>query len=150
MELHLKDTLNSAWKNDKSGFGFKMLQKMGWSEDKGLGKNETGITANIKISKREEGLGLGMDKTTDGAGAKGWNQTASSFNDVLSILKESYGSKSIKKKKLKAQKVDNIQVGVKYVYFPSYLDIDCCNPMMIAFIYKTFHNLLMKLLLTSY
>jgi hypothetical protein len=27
-ELILEDTKNQTWKNDKSGFGFKMLQKM--------------------------------------------------------------------------------------------------------------------------
>lgn len=43
MDVQLEDTLNQRWKNDKSGFGFKMLQKMGWKEDKGLGKNETGF-----------------------------------------------------------------------------------------------------------
>ena len=63
----LKDTLNATWKNDKSRFGFKMLQKMGWKEDKGLGKNESGSVSSIKVSKREEGLGLGMEKLTDGA-----------------------------------------------------------------------------------
>lgn len=33
----LTDTLNQTWKNDKSRFGYRMLQKMGWKEDKGLG-----------------------------------------------------------------------------------------------------------------
>ena len=106
----LKDTLNATWKNDKSRFGFKMLQKMGWKEDKGLGKNESGSVSSIKVSKREEGLGLGMEKLTDGAGSKGWSATATSFNDILKVLNESY------KKKTKVKKsVPKISVGMKYV-----------------------------------
>ena len=61
-DLVLLDTKNQTWKDDKSRFGFKMLQKMGWREDKGLGKNDSGSVASIKVSKREEGLGLGMEK----------------------------------------------------------------------------------------
>jgi Pin2-interacting protein X1 len=118
MEVELKDTLNSTWKNDKSGFGYKMLQKMGWKEDVGLGKNATGITSNIKLKRREEGLGLGMEKQTDGAGNKGWSQTTSSFNDVLALLKDSYGkakaSKKSKKEKEKLPKSStSISVGMK-------------------------------------
>ena len=107
-DVQLKDTLNATWKNDKSRFGFKMLQKMGWNEDKGLGKNETGTVSSIKVSRREEGLGLGMEKVTDGAGNLGWSSTAQSFNDVLKVLNESY------KKTTKVKKsVPKISVGMK-------------------------------------
>ncbi len=40
-----------------------MLSKMGWKEDKGLGKNETGMITSIKAKRREEGQGLGVEKT---------------------------------------------------------------------------------------
>lgn len=50
---------NAAWKNDKSAFGFRMLQKMGWSEGKGLGKQEDGMTEHVKVRKRTDQMGLG-------------------------------------------------------------------------------------------
>jgi Pin2-interacting protein X1 len=34
-----------------------MMQKMGWSEGKGLGKNEEGMVTHIKLKKRAEELG---------------------------------------------------------------------------------------------
>ena len=114
MEVELKDTLNKQWKEDKSGFGFRMMQKMGWKEDKGLGKDESGIVDNIKISKREIGLGLGTTDTVDNAN-RGWSATASSFNDVLAVLKESFQKKD-KKKKTKVTKSNpttTISVGMK-------------------------------------
>ena len=116
-------TLNSHWKNDKSAFGFRMLQKMGWSEEKGLGKNETGIVEHIKVKKRDEGIGLGMVQSSDSAGLLGWNETVSSFNDVLKVLNESYGDKKKKKKKRKdkdnnksssgSKKTSTISLGLK-------------------------------------
>jgi len=119
--LPLPDTLNATWRNNKSRFGYKMLQKMGWSEDKGLGKNESGAVDAIKLKKRDDGVGLGVEKMTDGAGARGWSQTANGFNSVLESLKATYGSSSGKKaKKKKARDEDDtevapqrIQVGVK-------------------------------------
>lgn len=91
----MNDTLNSHWKNDKTGFGFRMLSKMGWKEDKGLGKNESGIINNIKVKKREIGIGLGLDE--DSATAKLGSQV-SSLNDVLNVLKNEYGNSKVKKK----------------------------------------------------
>ena len=112
----MADTLNATWKNDKSGFGYRMLEKMGWSKDKGLGKDESGIVDYIKVKKREMGLGLGVEQSTDSAGLAGWNSTVSSFNDVLSLLKDSYGdqNKKTKRKKEKSNtNTTNISVGMK-------------------------------------
>ena len=91
-----------------------MLQKMGWKEDKGLGKEESGMVDSIKIQKREIGIGLGMEGTTDRAG-KGWSETANSFNAVLDILKQSYSKEKSKKNKVKKSSSDipNISVGMK-------------------------------------
>ncbi len=42
------DPNNKFWENDKNKFGMKMMMKMGWSEGKGLGKNEDGRADYIK------------------------------------------------------------------------------------------------------
>lgn len=92
---------------DKTGFGYRMLQKMGWKEDKGLGKNETGMAAAVKVSRREEGLGLGVSK--DAAGNHGWSSTVSGFSAVLDLLNSTYGTQPVKSKK----KSPSIQVRIK-------------------------------------
>ncbi|GFQ80334.1 hypothetical protein TNCT_146751 [Trichonephila clavata] len=59
----------NLWMKDESGFGHKLLSKMGWSKGKGLGKNENGITESLKVKSKvghkgvgwEENLPFGMD-----------------------------------------------------------------------------------------
>lgn len=97
------DTLNQAWKNDKTKFGLKMLQKMGWTEGKGLGKREDGVSEHVKVAKKSNNLGLGASH--DSTGAAGWASTAVSFNGVLEALGKAYGQPSDKKRK-KSKKRD--------------------------------------------
>ncbi len=54
-------------KEVKSKFGTKMLENMGWSKGKGLGKNEDGMKDCIQIKRREEGTGLGDVNLTPAA-----------------------------------------------------------------------------------
>lgn len=110
-DVKLNDTLNRAWKDDKTGFGFRMLQKMGWKEDKGLGKNEEGMVDSVKVKRRGENEGLGTTK--DQAGASGWTKTVSGFSAVLEMLNSSsHKDPSIKKLK-KSKKRDTVQVRIK-------------------------------------
>ena len=76
------DTQNQAWSADTSRFGFKMLQKMGWSEGKGLGVNEDGATGHIKTKKKDNSRGLGADVGQNDR----WDNTMGNFNGVLSKL----------------------------------------------------------------
>mmetsp|Transcript_133976 Transcript_133976/g.232597 ORF Transcript_133976/g.232597 Transcript_133976/m.232597 type:complete len:174 (-) Transcript_133976:794-1315(-) len=53
------DPNNTTWAKDKSRFGFMMLQKMGWKEGTGLGKDLQGSTEHIKVKQLDERVGLG-------------------------------------------------------------------------------------------
>lgn len=112
-DVKLNDTLNRTWKDDKTGFGFRMLQKMGWKEDKGLGKNEEGMVDSVKVKRRGENEGLGTTK--DQAGANGWTKTVSGFSAVLDMLNSSSTQSDLKIKKLKKskKKTENVQVRIK-------------------------------------
>ena len=118
VDVPLQDNLNQHWKNDKSAFGFKMLQKMGWKENTGLGKDEVGDVNFVKIKKREEGLGLGCEAIGNRANSN-WGSTATGFASVLEALKANYSqddsssSKRKKKSKRKKESVPMVEVGMK-------------------------------------
>ena len=47
---------------DKSKFGYKMLQKMGWSEGKGLGAAEDGALEHVKVKMKCDTSGSDLIK----------------------------------------------------------------------------------------
>jgi len=67
-----------------------MLEKMGWKEGKGLGANEDGITEHIKIRKRPENQGIGVDTSNP---SKNWLTTSVAYDSILANLNASYSSK---------------------------------------------------------
>jgi Pin2-interacting protein X1 len=82
------DTQNKEWSQDKSKFGYRMLQKMGWSEGKGLGVNEDGSVTHLRARKKTSNAGIGCSSASKAA----WNlpaQVASDLNDVLARLSAS-------------------------------------------------------------
>lgn len=80
----LLDTQNQHWAADKSKFGYRMLQKMGWKEGKGLGVKEDGATEHVRPRRRAAVHGLGAT-----APDTAWHvpaAVASGLNDVLAGL----------------------------------------------------------------
>lgn len=90
-----QDPQNRHWKDgnslisfpDTSTFGFKMLQRMGWSEGKGLGLKEDGLTEHLKIKFKEDTLGIGADRRT----IDNWMENTSAFDALLQNLNASNG-----------------------------------------------------------
>ena len=48
----LSTRMNDAAGSGMSAFARRILEKHGWSEGKGLGKNEDGMTNYVKVSRR--------------------------------------------------------------------------------------------------
>ncbi|KAF4099384.1 PIN2/TERF1-interacting telomerase inhibitor 1 isoform X1 [Onychostoma macrolepis] len=81
------DPRNSAWSNDESKIGQKMLERMGWSKGKGLGKSEQGSTEHIKVKVKNNSLGLG----TTGNNEDNWITHQDDFNQLLAELNSCHG-----------------------------------------------------------
>lgn len=87
-----QDPRNTNWSNDTSKFGYQMLQKMGWSEGKGLGQNLTGKTSHIRVTKNGTQAGLGLKKSHD----DDWISHQEDFNALLSSLNQGGGDSESK------------------------------------------------------
>ena len=58
-------SVNEATGSAVSSFARRQMEKMGWKEGKGLGKNEDGMATHIKQKKKDDNAGLGVDKTSE-------------------------------------------------------------------------------------
>ena len=103
-----QDPNNKCWSENKNGMGYKLLQKMGWSEGKGLGVNLDGVQEHVKIETCNENLGIGADLNY----ADKWIEGASSYEDLLNRLNNDQpcctdkGEKmELKKKKKKSKEL---------------------------------------------
>ncbi|RHY52507.1 hypothetical protein DYB26_000583 [Aphanomyces astaci] len=52
---------NEAVASGVSSFAKRQMEKMGWTEGKGLGKDEQGMATHIKVKRREENAGVGVE-----------------------------------------------------------------------------------------
>ncbi|XP_022094096.1 PIN2/TERF1-interacting telomerase inhibitor 1-like [Acanthaster planci] len=82
------DPRNKAWTNNENKFGEKLMKKMGWQQGKGLGMNEDGMTSHIKVTVKNNVLGLGCSQQHD----DNWIGHQDDFNDLLSSLNEDHGT----------------------------------------------------------
>ncbi|XP_022370426.1 PIN2/TERF1-interacting telomerase inhibitor 1 isoform X1 [Enhydra lutris kenyoni] len=81
------DPRNTAWSNDDSKFGQRMLEKMGWSKGKGLGAQEQGATDHIKVQVKNNHLGLGATINNE----DNWIAHQDDFNQLLAELNTCHG-----------------------------------------------------------
>ncbi len=89
--VQTEDNRNQEWRN--SNVGSKLLAKMGWTEGSGIGKRNVNTTA-LRAVKRQEGLGIGAKRQTEG----GPSESTGTFAAVLANLKTHHGSTNNTKK----------------------------------------------------
>ncbi|XP_055005466.1 PIN2/TERF1-interacting telomerase inhibitor 1 isoform X2 [Boleophthalmus pectinirostris] len=81
------DPRNSAWSKDDNKFGQKMLERMGWSKGKGLGRTEQGATEHIKVRVKNDSYGLGANASHE----DNWIAHQDDFNELLAQLNSCHG-----------------------------------------------------------
>ncbi|XP_040016775.2 PIN2/TERF1-interacting telomerase inhibitor 1 isoform X2 [Gasterosteus aculeatus] len=81
------DPRNTSWSNDESKFGHKMMERMGWSKGKGLGRSEQGSTENIKVKVKNDNYGLGTMASYE----DNWIAHQDDFNELLAQLNNCHG-----------------------------------------------------------
>ncbi|XP_073479628.1 PIN2/TERF1-interacting telomerase inhibitor 1-like [Aquarana catesbeiana] len=86
----LVDPRNSAWTNDDSKFGQKMLEKKVWSKGRGLGAQEQGSMEHIKVQVKNNTLGLGACNNYEDK----WIAHQEDFNQLLAELNDCHGTAS--------------------------------------------------------
>ncbi|CDU22376.1 related to PXR1-essential protein involved in rRNA and snoRNA maturation [Sporisorium scitamineum] len=117
-------TRNTAWLNDASAPGQRMLAQMGWSTGQSLGLAMPGLTENLKVAYKMDNKGIGAQRHEREARANGkniWvggggdlgslferlnaaNAASSSSSPVASSSASAAGSDDEKKKKSKKSK----------------------------------------------
>ncbi|XP_075939678.1 PIN2/TERF1-interacting telomerase inhibitor 1 isoform X2 [Anarhichas minor] len=81
------DPRNSAWSKDESKFGQKLMERMGWSKGKGLGRSEQGSTDHIKVKVKNNHYGLGTGASSE----DNWIAHQDDFNELLAQLNNCHG-----------------------------------------------------------
>jgi len=98
---------SSSEKISTTSFAAKQMAKMGWQEGTGLGKNRDGIVSHIKVKKREESMGLGVEKErTRQLGVEGMWWSSNVADTLMRLQQKKTSSKDEKSKKKKKSKKD--------------------------------------------
>ena len=92
----LGSQMNDSAASGYSSFAKAMMEKLGWEEGKGLGKNEDGITESIKVKKMEQNAGIGAAEASLAEITDEWWRGA--FDDGMKKVKDKKSSKKSKKK----------------------------------------------------
>uniref|UniRef100_A0A0K0DHM8 G-patch domain-containing protein n=1 Tax=Angiostrongylus cantonensis TaxID=6313 RepID=A0A0K0DHM8_ANGCA len=78
------DPQNLQWKDDKQKLSRRLMERMGWSEGDGLGRNRQGQAGQLKLKANYSGKGLGADKLSSYDST--WIGHHEDFADILNYL----------------------------------------------------------------
>ncbi|XP_011502488.1 PREDICTED: uncharacterized protein LOC105365900 [Ceratosolen solmsi marchali] len=76
------------WSEDSNKFGQKIMEKMGWSNGKGLGAQEQGMVEHIRVKVKNDQVGVGYNKDRDNH----WSEYQESFSRFLEDLQKEKSS----------------------------------------------------------
>eukprot|EP00659_Diplonema_papillatum_P023106 gene23106-35412_t len=100
------DPNNTTWSKNKNRLGFKLLEKMGWSEGKGLGKKENGTTEHVRVKAKDDnsGLGTALDVSS-------WRGNTTRFEETLQRLqtKRKGSPKQRRRRATSASSVESVE-----------------------------------------
>mmetsp|Transcript_29600 Transcript_29600/g.87743 ORF Transcript_29600/g.87743 Transcript_29600/m.87743 type:complete len:366 (-) Transcript_29600:708-1805(-) len=84
LKRQLGAALNESVAAPVASFARRQLEKMGWTEGTGLGRNRDGMATHIRVKKREDAMGLGHEKKKVAEAADLW--WSNSVGDTLARL----------------------------------------------------------------
>lgn len=121
--------------NDSSNIGVRMLEKLGWSEGKGLGKREDGMSAPILPKHKQDAEGFGYAGEKDDH----WTQHDQDFNQLLKSLngEEAPAESEVDLMKMKSleEKSKNSRARVHYKKFTRGKDLSRASEKDLANIF---------------
>jgi Pin2-interacting protein X1 len=92
-------TKNSAWTNDTSLPGQRLLSSMGWSQGQGLGTSSQGTAVPITMAFKMDNKGIGARRFEKEARANGvadaWVGGAGQLGDLFERLNKASGSTAV-------------------------------------------------------
>lgn len=91
-------TFNEAVADTSMDFGRRMLAKFGWTEGKGLGRQENGMVDHIRVKQRADQLGLGANEREVTA----WAPPPDAIAAASRVAKKAASKKAKAKAKAKA------------------------------------------------
>ncbi|EGT58752.1 hypothetical protein CAEBREN_26338 [Caenorhabditis brenneri] len=105
------DPQNLQWKNDDQKFSKKLMEKMGWSEGDGLGRNRQGDSNAVKLKANHSGRGLGADKLADYDST--WISHHDDFADLLVALNKNKEAEPEQTEEEKTQAAEKLSIELK-------------------------------------
>jgi Pin2-interacting protein X1 len=103
---------------EKTSFGSRMLNKMGWSEGKGLGVQLQGDPEFVRIKYKCDADGLGYEDRNDQ-----WTKHEDGFSQLLNNLNNASASDAPKPIQSLEEKSKNSRVRVHYMKFTKGKDL---------------------------
>ncbi|CAJ1017135.1 putative G-patch domain containing protein [Leishmania utingensis] len=79
------DPNGNRWSNAEKNFGKALLKRSGWTEGTGLGKGQDGAVSHVKVSRKDDVMGLGYHAGVQDT----WTTQSLGFADVLTRIKVS-------------------------------------------------------------